>query len=459
MKSTVLDPEKDTSPLSGSKKCADIPMTENPVNSTGLSLRRSFSWSLVGNIVYAGCQWGMLVVLTKLTSPEMVGRFALGLAVTGPIIMLSQFQLRGIQATDTIGEYEFGHYLGLRLSTTALALLIITGVVIVGNYSLETALVIIAVGLSKAFESISDVYYGLMQRHERMDRITRSRILKGLHSLVVMGSMVFLTGEVLWGVVGLAAVWGLFLFTYDLKNAAMTLKESNTAPNKEMSRHNPMLPIFEMNSLLCLSRLALPLGIVMALLSLNANIPRYFIESYWGESELGIFAALAYLVITGNVIVSAMGQSVTPRLAQHYASGEINKYQQLLLRMIGIGVFLGAGGMLAALVAGQPVLAFLYSAEYADRAPVFIWLMLAGGLSYVASFLGYGLTAARYFKRQVPIIIAATGGIYVASLAFIPNRGIAGAAYTLSIGSGIVLVLYAFVIKYAINQKQMVRIN
>ena len=28
----------------------------------GLSLRRNFSWNLVGNVIYAGCQWGMLVV-------------------------------------------------------------------------------------------------------------------------------------------------------------------------------------------------------------------------------------------------------------------------------------------------------------------------------------------------------------------------------------------------------------
>jgi hypothetical protein len=31
-----------------------------------LSLRRNFSWTLAGNVVYAGCQWGMLVALAKL---------------------------------------------------------------------------------------------------------------------------------------------------------------------------------------------------------------------------------------------------------------------------------------------------------------------------------------------------------------------------------------------------------
>ncbi len=45
-----------------------------------LSLRANFSWTFVGNVVYAGSQWGMLVVLAKLGTPEMVGQFSLGLA-------------------------------------------------------------------------------------------------------------------------------------------------------------------------------------------------------------------------------------------------------------------------------------------------------------------------------------------------------------------------------------------
>ena len=70
----------------------------------GLSLRQNFKWNFVGNFVYGACQWGMLVVLAKLTSPEMVGRFALGLAITAPIVLLSQLQLHGVQETDARDE-------------------------------------------------------------------------------------------------------------------------------------------------------------------------------------------------------------------------------------------------------------------------------------------------------------------------------------------------------------------
>src|SRR3954466_10204757 len=83
-----------------------------------LSLRTNFSWTFIGNVVYAGCQWGMLMVLAKRGNPQLVGEYALGLAVTAPVIMLSNLQLRAVLATDANEEHPFSAYLWLRLFTT-----------------------------------------------------------------------------------------------------------------------------------------------------------------------------------------------------------------------------------------------------------------------------------------------------------------------------------------------------
>ena len=434
---------------------AGIAITMQQNYTHGLSLRSNFSWNLAGNVVYAGCQWGILVVLAKMTSPEMLGRFALGLAITAPIIMLSQLQLRGVQATDARDEYAFGHYLGLRLVTTSIALLIIGSVVWLGNHAPNVALVILAVGLSKAFESVSDVYYGLMQRHERMDRIAKSRMIKGPLSLAALGVLVSLTGDVLWGVIGLAATWCLLLFAYDMKNAAITVRESRIAQSGPLAEEKRMIPDFNPQSLARLAWLAFPLGVVMALISLNTNIPRYFIENTLGVAELGIFAALAYLVVAGNTLVSAMGQSVVPRLARYYAEADIAQYKGLLLRMLGIGLALGIAGILVALLAGRPLLMLLYRPEYADRAQVLVWLMTAACVSYLASFLGYAMTAARYFKVQLPLFMLVTATTCVGSLLLIPRFALTGAALALAAGSLVQLITGGLVVSHVLRGKPM----
>jgi len=397
----------------------------------------------------------MLVVLAKLTSPEMVGRFALGLAVTAPIIMLSQLQLRGVQATDANDEYDFGHYLALRLLATVLALLIIIGVIWVGSYSPNTALVIMAVGLSKAFESVSDVYYGLMQRHERMDRIAKSLMIKGPASLMALGVLVLLTGDIIWGVLGLAAVWLVILLIYDVRNAAVILRESRSLQGKSFVDKEEMRPDFEPRRLAHLAWLALPLGLVMALISLNTNIPRYFIEHELGTAELGIFAALAYLMVAGNTLVSAMGQSVTPRLAKYYAAGDLNGYKHLLARMVGMGILLSITGVLVSVFAGQRLLSLLYRHEYAVYNNVLIWLMIVASLFYIASFLGYGMTAARYFRVQLPLFMVVVAATFIASLWFIPRFVLTGAALAMGVGVLVQLIGSCFVILHVIAGKNV----
>src|SRR5277367_252419 len=83
-------------------------------------LRVAFSWTLAGNAIYYACQWGMLSVLAKLGNAAVVGRFALGMAITAPVFMFTNLQLRGVQATDSRSEFEFADYFTLRCLATSL---------------------------------------------------------------------------------------------------------------------------------------------------------------------------------------------------------------------------------------------------------------------------------------------------------------------------------------------------
>jgi O-antigen/teichoic acid export membrane protein len=393
---------------------------DRAVSSKGLTLRANFTWTFAGNVVYSGCQWGMLMVLAKLGSPEMVGQFALGLAVTTPIIMFANLQLRSVQATDARREYRFGHYLALRLLTTALAILVIIGIVFGGGYRQETALVILAVGASKAFESISDVVYGLLQHHERMDRIAHSMMIRGLLSLSALGAAVYLTRSVFWGATALAVVWAILLIAYDLPNGGRVLY---------VWGGESLRPCWDLPELVRLAWLSLPLGFVMMLISLNTNIPRYFIQHYLGERELGIFAAMGYLMVAGTTVINALGQSASPRLAVYYAGLDLEAFWRLVGRRVGLGAALGAAGILVALVLGRETLTALYRPEYAEHTAVFVWLMVAASVGYVASFLGYGMTAARYFRPQLPLFGLCGAASALGCLWLVPRFGLMGAAW------------------------------
>jgi O-antigen/teichoic acid export membrane protein len=389
----------------------------------------------------------MLVVLAKLTSPETVGRFALGLAITAPVIMFTNLQLEAVQATDANREYAFGDYLSLRLIMTALAFAIVVIISVVSGYARETIIVVLLVGLSKAVEAISGVYYGLFQQRERMDRMAISMMIKGPLSLLALGATVYFTKSMAWGVVGLVVAWLTLLFAYDIPNGLDVLHHD---PAHQEQTHLAKVKLhltWHFPTLRRLAWLSAPLGVVMMLISLNVNIPRYVIEHSLGERELGIFAALAYLIVAGTMIVVALGQSASPRLAQYYADKDERAFRTLLLKLILVGALLGVLGVIVALIGGKPLLTLLYQPEYAEQLEVFVLLMVAGGLGYIASFLGYGMTAARYFRVQTVLIACVSIATLLASIILIPGGGLVGAAEALIlaaivqiVGGGIVIL-------------------
>ncbi len=412
-----------------------------------LTLRRNFSWTFIGNIIYAGCQWGMLVVLAKLGSPEMVGKFTLGLAITAPVIMFTNLQLRTVQATDAKQQYLFSDYLGLRLLGTSLALVVIVAITLMSGYAWETSLIILLVGLAKAFESISDVFYGLIQQHERMDRMAISLMIKGPLSLLLLAMGVYISGNLVWGVLGLVFAWAGVLLGYDVRSGIYILSSNNSN-----SQTRKLQPRWHLQTLRKLVWLALPMGFVMMLISLNTDIPRYIIAGYLGERELGIFAALAYLMVAGNMIVNALGQSASPRLAKYYAAGNGAAFRTLMVKLVGVGAVLGGIAILLAMVAGRQILTLVYRPEYAQQLNLFVWLMVAAGIGYVASFLGYGMTSARYFRIQMPLFTAVTGTSAIACLWLIPTWGLQGAAIALILAAIVQLGFSLGVIFHALRK-------
>jgi O-antigen/teichoic acid export membrane protein len=391
-----------------------------------IPLRENFAWTLAGNAIYAACQWGILVAIVKLGTPTMVGQFALGLAVAAPVFMLTNLQLRVVIATDASDQYRLGHYLAPRLLGTALGLIVITSFVFVSHLRRDTAVVVLLIGIAKAVETLSDIIYGFWQKHECFDKIAIALAGRGIGSVAIMAGVLYFTRSIIFAAAVTALYWFAWLATYERIGTKNVL--ASVSPGEVLRAE------WNMSKCRQLVVLSLPLGIVMLLLTLNSNIPRYFVEHYCGESALGYFAAIAYLFTAGNTVMAAMGQSALPRLARYFDSDR-SAYARLLTNMLLLGTAVGISAIGLALFFGPAFLRLVYRADYAQYATVFTWLMVAAAFSYVGSMLGYGMTAAQVFRSQVPLFLAAAAVTVLTCWFLIPRLGLMGSAYAVVIGS------------------------
>ncbi len=415
-----------------------------------LSLRQNFSWTLFGGVIYAASRWATLAVLAKIANPELVGRYALGVAVTQPIIVLALLNLRNVQATDARGEYSFGDYLRLRLFTTASALAVIAGVALLSPYELETRLVIVGIGVATAFDALADVFYGLFQQRNRMDYIAVSMALRGPLCLLGLGLGTYLTGSLLDGVIAAGVASALVFFGFDMAMGVFVLGASHSAippaGTEPLAQHVPAATRHRFHTLLGLIWLTLPLGATAMMLALNGNISRYFIAHFLGEHELGIFAAAASLITIGRTFLVALEDSAVPRLARHFALGERQAFSALFRKLFVFDASVGAFMLLAGLFAGRNILSILYTPDFADGIDALLWLLAAGGIGYVATLMGVGLTVARKFAVQLPLATAVTAASALTSWWLIPAYGLRGAAISAFLTAIVQLALYSLVL-------------
>jgi O-antigen/teichoic acid export membrane protein len=387
------------------------------------SLRWNFSWTLVGNVIYAGCRWGMLVVLAKLSSSFLVGEYALGLAIAAPILMFTNLNLRSVQTTDVREGTPFSHYLGFRIATTIGGLIIIQIILTFMKVPWSAKGLLFMVAVSQAVESVSDVYYGRMQFRDRMDRIAKSMIARAPLSMLAFTLILVATKSLFWSVTGVVVARLMILLLYDARRSVHGL---DVPPFAE--RPSDLLrPRWDGLSYFSLAKFCAPLGVISLLNSFNGQVPRYFIQGSLGTSDVGIFSAMAFLTSSGSLIVQSLGQSAFVQMAKDYAEGRLEDFKRLLGKLLMLVSLVGGAGVLVAALMGRQLLTLLYRPEYAEHVSLFVLIVAAGAIDYLSSVIGFAATSARAFYPQIPLLSTVSIASVLSSFFFIRLYGLSGA--------------------------------
>jgi O-antigen/teichoic acid export membrane protein len=265
-----------------------------------------------------------------------------------------------------------------------------------------------------------------------------SMILRSTLSLVTLSVGIYLRHSLIWGAAGLVISSTTVLLLFDIPVSLSLLRFSLIRAVREVATYGRAMLTNGDGTYRRLAALALtgvPLGLSLMLVSLNLNIPRYFVENSLGIREQGIFSSLANLMAAGNIVVNALGQCATPRLAKHFAAGEMREFRKLLWLLTLTSITFGVAGFGIAHFAGREVLTLIYRPEYATRQDAFIWLMAASGVLYLGSTAGVGMMAVRCFTPQLPLYAVSAVGTALASYIFVPIMGLRGAALAILISA------------------------
>jgi O-antigen/teichoic acid export membrane protein len=395
-----------------------------------LSLRSNFVWTFAGNAFAAVSQWVILALLTKTTDDAVTGQFVLALAICTPIFMFAGLDLRVLQATDGKNQYRFFEYKKLRWISATAALALVPLVCWFAGYSGATFWVICGVAVGKLAESVADIHYALLQKSDRMDRVSRSLVAHSFLSCAGLVAGLLLTEQLAIAVwLGSMFRFGV-LFVYDIPLAARVQDE-----NIQEGEPNTLEPKGESvnNRLWALAVLGFPLACKVLLIALVANVTRYFVFSAGGLIALGIFGPIAMLMTAGTTVANALNQSVASRLGRFAQGGNLAGFSLLVKRLQFFYLALGASGVIVAWLAGPMILSLLFREDFAQYNQLLILVMVTAAVQYQGGTLDMAMVAQRRIKVLAPLSAVTLAVLASMCWWLVPTHGLMGAGYAMAV--------------------------
>lgn len=390
-------------------------------------LGRNFIWNSVGNTAYNGLQWLITVMTARKAGLDTAGVLAYAMTVSLAFRTIATYGIRDFQASDHKNKYSSADYMGFRIITCFAALALCVLFLMLNGISGAQAEAVFLYMLFRVSEGFSDLFQGIMQKNDRLDRAGISLTVKAVITTAAFAAGFFSAGLITGlRLMSLSALAVTFLF--ELPYAGRISGEGIGVSMKRCRS---------------LAGEAAALLIYLAEASVMFNAPQYILSVFYDKQSLGAYSAVFSLALIIRAAFQYMYTPFITELSKLNASDDPDGFRRIAVKLVsGFAVLSAAFSVIAAFL-GVPVLRVVYGEEILQFKQLII--------PAVAAVCVYSLTTfactVEIIKRHLKIlIISHTAGALVCISAvclFIRLFGMNGASYGFMLASAVALSMVA----------------
>lgn len=377
------------------------------------------SWILSANVLRNVGLIVILVLLARLTSPDVVGRYALALALTTPIFTFAQFGLKGVYLTMR-ADYRFRSYVVVQVTMLVLALIVSVAVALI--FTPDVTLTVALVAAIKGADAMSDLFSGPMQKYRSAPRIFLGYLLGALAASAVTGAALALTGSLD------VALAGLMLTSVLTAAVLMGRPARQLTMRHEDSGHSRLRPREDRRAIL---RAGFPMGLATAILALVSSMPQFFLAHTHGEAAVGFFAVLLYVLAIVDIFSGTLTQTWIPKARRALQDHEAAP-RRFLSAVAGTAAWWTLAFVLAAIL-GLWIAGFLLPLVFGAHYQIGLSEMLPLGVSVAllpaVHFSSTAIVVRNFWTHGVVLGIVAATVSLAACAALIPAFGAVGALW------------------------------
>lgn len=397
-------------------------------------------WSLACRLVVTALGLATGVILTRLLAPEEMGVYLLALSFIPFAVVLAGAGLGQLCVRFVAGDFARGDKVMARRTLTALwkmgvacavglALLSLLLTMSIGEYLFKDANLVVVGFLLGGLVFATALQMMASDSFRGFSDIKSASIYGGpLASLLIVASLIFVgvlahrltvTGGLLivFGATAVSAACGILA----LRRRWRSLPLSNDPQPAHLLPRNVLA-------------VSLPLATTTALLTVLATVDLWVLGAFRPAAEAasyGVAVRTATLVAMPLLVIYGV---LGPVIASLYASGELKKLERTIrgtTLAASVPSLILAGGFV---VAGSPLLAFVYGEHYRAGGPALALLSLGQFMSVLTGVCGLLLAMTGHQRLLLTITLASVVLTVVALLIVVPVGGMIGAAVISAVG-------------------------
>ena len=315
--------------------------------------------------------------------------------------------------------------------TVILTFILVFCFITVKNFSFSKSLIILLLCIFKFCEELSDVYYGILQKHNKLYIVGKSMFFKSICNMILFFIGTYITKGLLFPVSLILINNFLFVYLYDRRNA-LKLEKIEKKFNKKF-----YIKYFKDNFIIC---------IFLFLSTYLVNCPKYVMETYLSDELQGVYNILVLPATAVSLIGSFIINPMLVNISKDFADNKINNIKNLSNKIIFIMMIFGIVACVCGFLLGVPILKLVYSFDISDYIICFVLIILGCTFYTISMVLSMILITVRKLKVQLFVNVFLSLFSYVLCTILIKQYSINGGVYAYLIIMFLRFMIYVIMI-------------
>ena len=356
------------------------------------AVRSAYIWNTIGSILNAFQSVVMLMVITRVCGMTTAGVFTFAYANANLFLTLGCFGMRNFEASDVGPKYSFKAYARSRI-VTCVAMVLCSWLWLAwsanaNGYGWDKTMAVALMTLMKGTDAVEDVCDGAYQQSGRLDIAGKLLTFRVASTIGVFCFVILRTGDLVHATLG-GFVWTI---------AVLVIGITFILKTQSLPHAHDEAPV---GSALALLIECTPLFLASFLLFYVGNAPKYAIDALLGDAEQAVYGFIAMPVFVVGLLAQFVYAPLVQPMSGMWMAGNRRSFARTMLRQIGIICVISLACVLAAAIAGPPVLSALYACDLGPWRGQLCVLVAGGGLLALASLFTMGVTIMRAQRRLV----------------------------------------------------------